>query len=401
MAGSPRHSVSRVVKTAWSMYQSSPFATALGAYAGAFALCVTIGDAIGIAGSVSFFGVSLLLSYVPGSIGYFAHSHILHQGNPSTRMGIAKPGSATRSRTIAVIAPVSYWSTEYYVEIIKAVRAAADRRKDEYRKKILVIDVSSESFPVVEDAVEDALSGNVAGLITINLAITKSLKQLLLQHNVPIVCINHFDTDAPTVANILPDHGPYIQRVQDLVGSSDTLGAILVAKSPMNNFKNVHRDPFRIEKIEAFRTAARRRGLQIVEVDQLDALNAIRGLDGQAVVVSVSEYTEGVGTQVFSSLAANLKRGIVVICLADIVAAGFMHAARRHSRDCRLEGVRVLGFDNLALCNWFDLSSVDYQLGQVGALAYGHLERVLNYPGAAFVEERVPTLICERGSTSW
>jgi DNA-binding LacI/PurR family transcriptional regulator len=65
---------------------------------------------------------------------------------------------------------------------------------------------------------------------------------------------------------------------------------------------------------------------------------------------------------------------------ADAVAIGFMRACQTVGTTPTDRNVILTGFDNVPESEWVGLSTVDYQLGTVGRLAYDRLQAALDHP---------------------
>ena len=96
-----------------------------------FTILWTVLNAAGVPGSPIIFLIILYISTLASfaTFTYFGqrqHQRELLAFRYAHTLGVTKL-AAEHSRTIGVVAPLSFWSTDYYIEIIKAIRDAADR----------------------------------------------------------------------------------------------------------------------------------------------------------------------------------------------------------------------------------------------------------------------------------
>jgi DNA-binding LacI/PurR family transcriptional regulator len=309
-----------------------------------------------------------------------------------------------RSRIIGVVAPLSYWSTEYYIEIIKAVRAAAEREQRGIRRKVMILDVPHEDFTEVEEILTDVITKDVSGLIVINMKINQGVKQELAEANIPVINIAHEDNKPPSVCSIVHDPIGFEDLLKHVLIEMKSTSAVLITVGLKNPFKGVSEDPFRKEKRELYIQTAVKAELLVqpspVKLNELtDKLDLV---PGKALIVEIDKYTSQEGLHLFEKLPDSAPRNTAFIFLADSVAIGFLLACQSEGLNARKRGFRVTGFDNTKLAEGFDLTSVDLKLDLVGRLVYERLQLALDRPDRfSYNQERVKGISVIRGSSNW
>jgi len=367
-----------------------------------FTIFATLMQVLGIPGSILIFVIFLYLSTVIAFIVFFLLNKRQHERQLRIRESIKSTEVNARSRCIGVVAPISFWSTNYYVEIIRAIRIAADRERRDIQRKIVVVDVAHEDSTDVEEILSDVLIEDVQGLILINIKLSDHAREKLFAYSIPIVNITHQDNKPPSVCSILPDHAGFEDVVNHAIIEKKSNASILVMKEISNPYKNVKVDAFRKEKRDIFQSASRKAGL--VVHNPLKLLNIEDRLQiepGNAYIIEIEQYLENYGDVIYEKLVHSVPPNTSFVFLADIVAIGFMNSLRKHNINPD-KLFRIIGFDNTKESSWFDLSTVDYQLDVVGRLAYEKLQMALDYPGRFFyTEEKVRTIGIIRGSSNW
>jgi len=306
-------------------------------------------------------------------------------------------------RSIGVVAPISFWSTEYYVKIIRAIRQAAERERRDIQRKLVVLDVAHEELADVEETLADAVIKDVRGLILINMRLNDNARRELYAAGIPVVNITHQDKHPPCVSSILPDHTGFEDLLEHILVDKKSQSAILVTKGLVNPYKGIKVDPFRKEKRDLFQSIARKAGLLVQPAISLIELNSqLKVRPGNAYVIELEQYLAEYGALLLERLATPVPPNTAFVFLADAVAIGFLVACQRSGRTAEDRKLRVTGFDNTEQATWFDLSSVDNQLDVIGRLAYEKLQVALDYPGRfSYTEEKVNTIAVIRRSSNW
>ncbi len=299
---------------------------------------------------------------------------------------------------IGIIAPISSWSTDYYIQIIRSIRNASMREIPKLQRKLLVFDMFREDYDHAQSIISDAIASKMAGLITINCSIPSIDSTEGNPFAMPIVSITHADTNLLFSCAIMPDHAPFVAFCRELVAGKKAPTAILISKSLENPFKGVAIDRTRLEKKQAFLDAAKAGSLQLYE-GNLEELSKVSDLKGCAFVIEVERYDYDTGAQVAYAFASNLKRDSAVICMADNVAIGFIDAMAESIPDWREKGIRISGFDNTREARIREVTSVDYRLETVGLIAYQKIQALIDNPSIGYSEEDVLVKVIERTST--
>ena len=314
------------------------------------------------------------------------------------------PVKAGRSRMIGVIAPLSMWYTSYHLDLVKAIRAAADRERPDLQRRLVVIDVPREDPAELEAILTDQLVCQLSGLIIVNAKISDGARQALVAHEIPVVSVTCNDAAPPVVCSVISDHAAFADMLGHVLLENDCQSAVLVTKAPGGRSREAGADQARLEKRHAFERiagAARLRALPDTTIGGV--LTASAGiLPGRSLIVDVDHYREEYGQQIFAMLADQLPFNSCVCFLADVVAISFLQACASSGRSARARGLRVTGFDNISQSEAFELTTVDYQLGLVARRAYERLQAAIDAPAdTSYSHEVVPTRCYLRESTEW
>jgi len=369
-----------------------------------FGVAAGIAQISGLKGGLSLFlAVSLAANAVAFSIYHYIrveHLLLLQRTNLGSRIS-ASSETLGRKGIIGIVAPISSWPTMFYVDLIRSIREAAEREKDDVQRRLLVIDIPREEFSLASQAVIHRVINNIDGLISININFPDDMSEALRVARVPVVNVHHEKTGPPFVTSLIPDHGAFDELMQHLLIEKECTTAIMVTKGLANPFKNVQVDHFRKAKRDIFIRAARLRGLEIQTPTYLLEFNEpIR--PGNAYIIEIDRYTASNGQELFQRIEGSCPRSTAIICLADDVAMGFLDSCSQAGRSAQARGFRVSGVDNCASSKWFDLTTIDYELQTVGYLAYSRLQAVLERPGTTnYVVESVKTTLIKRGTTDW
>lgn len=382
-------------------YGSLGLALALGI--AATTLAWTLFDAAGVQGSL---GIVMAVLYIGTVFGFFLYM-LLQRRKQEIQLRLARIGSASvghyeRSRTIGVVAPISFWSTEYYIQLIKGIRDAAEKETSHHRRRLVVLDVPHEEFVEVGETLADSIIRNVSGVILLNIRMEKPARRDLLERGIPVVSVNHPEDNPPCVCSVLHDHTAFEKLLEDTILKKQSPAAILVMKGLRNPFKGVNVDLIRDEKREIFRRVASQAGLTVGTPSELASTTPIAMQEGCGYILEVEQYSHDAGQLLFDRLEDPTPLGASLVFLADCAAIGFLVACNNSGRAASERGYRVTGFDNIAASSWFDLSSVDYQLEIVSRVAYERLQAALDYPGQLGNTTEIVQSRCEiRSSSDW
>ncbi|GHO91139.1 hypothetical protein KSF_011870 [Reticulibacter mediterranei] len=379
---------------------------ALAAGAAIFTLTSTILQVAGVSGSPMIFLLTLYISSVLFFSVLFSLVNYQFQRELQLRRKIHQTSHVLmgrRSRIIGVVAPISYWSTEYYVDIIKAIRDAAEREQQHIRRKIIILDVPHEEFNDVEEIMTDILIKDISGLISINMKMSQPVKQSFCDAGIPIINIAHEDNKLPSVCSIVHDPTGLEDVFKHILLEKKSVSAILITKGLANPFKGVKVDAYRKGKRDLFTHIAVKAGLTVQPIVKLDAIDEKLDIcPGNAYIVEVDHYRSQDGFLLFEKLPDFVPPNTAFIFLADITAVGFLLACQRSGLSALERKFRVAGVDNTEIAEWLDLTSVEAQLDIIGRLAYEKLQLALDHPDQiSYSSEVVKGLCIIRGSSNW
>jgi DNA-binding LacI/PurR family transcriptional regulator len=378
---------------------------ALGAGVTIFTLIVETLSVAGISGSILLLLITLSISINVSLFVYLYlinHQHKMELQQIESR--IRYPLRDQRSRIIGVVAPLSYWPTEYYIDIVKAVRAAAERERPDIRRRLMIVDVPHEEFTEVEEILADTIVKYVSGLIVINMKINQDVKQELFTANIPIINIAHEDNEPPSRCSIVHDPIGFEDLLKHVLIEMKSTSAVLITMGLENPFKGVKVDPYRKEKRELYIQTAAKAALQPqrspVKLNELsDKLDIV---PGKALIVEIDQYLSQNGVLLFEKLPDSAPPNTAFIFLADIAAIGFLLACKSKGKSAIERGFRVTGFDDTKMAELWDLTSVNLNLDAVGQLIYDKLLFALDHPDQfSYNQERVKSTSKIRGSSSW
>lgn len=373
--------------------------------AATFGIGQTILDSIGVRGSVSTF---LALSAASALVAALSYVVMLSRRIRQLEVTLARSSYSTRSvatsriPAIGVLAPLSSWPTQFYANIVRAIREAADRELPEHQRRVVVFDIPQDSYESVCDVLSrEVVEEHVQGIIAVNIKLPKEMQSNLVASHDPVVNMFHIESHPPFVGNIVPDHCGFQELVDHVLDYHRARSAVLITKALTNPLKDVRVDPDRKEKRDIFVSAARRLGFGVkqghLEMDE----TAVAG-ELCATIVEIDQYTAETGALIFDRLLAHAPENTAVVCLADLVSVGIILAAKRTGKNCRERGLRITGFDNTSFAEWFGVSTVDQRLNVMGRLAYDRLQAVLD--AKAFLRpltESVATVFIKRQSCCW
>jgi DNA-binding LacI/PurR family transcriptional regulator len=312
-----------------------------------------------------------------------------------------RPG---RSRSIGVIAPLSSEVTTYHVDLVRALRDAAEREKHELQRRLVVLDVPREDPSELEAILIDDLTLKLSGLIVVNAQISDAARAALRHADIPTVSITNRDASPPVVCSVVPDHTDFDTMLEHVLVGRDCTAALLLTRRPQSAARGSEADQSRLEKRAIFEKAAAAallRPAADTTIEELGSGHATIG-PGQSLIVHVDHYRESYGERLFAVIGEQLPHNSCVCFLADVVALAFLRACESSERSARERGLRLTGFDNTPQSKAFGLTTVDYQLGRVARCAYDRLQAALDAPDdRRHTYDVVPTRLHLRASTEW
>lgn len=379
-----------------------------GAAAAAWYVTFNIGwtliNATGVNGSLPvFLSLTLAATVSFGAVYVFLLNEYWRRAVASLSSGrLLNSDPTAKSPAIGIVAPISFWSTDYYVLIIRAIRAAADREQRTLRRRVVVLDIAHEEVVDVEATLGDVLLRNVSGIISINTMLNEGARADLVAMKTPVVYVSHADESPPSICSIQSSFKALETLMRDVLTQFSCTCAILITKGMGNPFKGISVDPIRREKREIFQRVTHSSNLVLTTPITLADIAASRIAAGCGYVVEIDAYDEEIGGLLFSLTADVLPENTALFFLADEVALGFMYAAAATGRDIWARRLRITGVDNTAAGRRANLTSLDYQHDLIGRLAYERLQRALDYPDQRkYAEELVETQAVIRQSSHW
>ena len=305
-----------------------------------------------------------------------------------------------RKNSIGIVAPIAKFPTSYFLDTIRGVRSAMKNGTH-----LVLFDLNKEQTDEVRVFFKAKKFINlVDGLITISVDIPSTDLKALAKIKFPIVNIFNNATDPPIVGNINPRFDGFRDLMEHLVSNHDTRHFYLVSRPLINPLKFSKVDPFRKARRDVFYDALQRHDISFNTADVWNLDSLATNFDGNKnAVIETREYTLNVGRALFESVAHKLREDCAIVCLADTVAAGFLLAAAEANFDMSGLRLRVTGFDNSSIAEFYDISSIDYDYLLTGELAYGRMQVAISNSERGgnllpVVEESVITKFVARSS---
>jgi len=371
-----------------------------------FGISWTIIDAAGIEGSPFVFLLLITISLITGfPIYHYLQTQrllLIQRSAPAFSNSIQQSkDQESKMGNIGIVAPISSWATMFYVDIIRGIRRASERERDDLRRRLIVIDVPRDEVPSITQNVIGQLINKIDGLISINIAFPPPLCQLLIEKNIPVVNVHHEQSGAPFLVSLLPDHNAFEELMEHLFVEKECNTAVLVTKELFNPFHDGKTDPSRKEKRDIYLKYAKLRGLKIVRPSHLIEHKEPL-IPGNAYILEIDRYITGYGEELFDRIGDTCPRSTAIVCLADLVAIGFANASMKTGNSVQSRGIRLSGFDNMPESEWHGITSIDYELSTIGNLAYSKIQTAIEHPGTMrYAAEYVKTRLVLRDSSNW
>lgn len=111
-----------------------------------------------------------------------------------------------------------------------------------------------------------------------------------------------------------------------------------------------------------------------------------------------SGFSEEAGYEAIEKLDRLGRFPEAIFCLNDTLAIGAMYALSR--RDIQIpDDIAIMGYDNIKLSKYYDLTTVDQKMYTIGVNAIRRLTEIIEAPGKELHQENIAPELVERGST--
>ena len=262
-------------------------------------------------------------------------SRLHYQPHPYAR-GLA------RKRTNAILAVVPFFSTYFFVEVLRGVQA----KLSEHECDLILYGVNHPDQ--VESSLRKyALRGRPDGVLFFSMKLPEEFTQQARRLNTPVILV---DTFHPSFDSITIDNaqGAYL-ATRHLISLGHGRVGLLSA--------NLESAPAR-ERMHGYQKAMREAGLAVDQ--QMVKRTTSPVLDG---------FTQESGFALMREfLAMGKLRPTAVVVSSDIQAMGALEALREAGVSCP-DGMALVGFDDIVIASHLGLTTMRQPMFQMGALA--------------------------------
>lgn len=276
---------------------------------------------------------------------------------------------ASRKPHMLAIAVPSF-TTPYYNEVLKGV-------KDQLQEMDLDIIIYNTGSKNPDEAIENFFDrGTADAIITISINISEQVHNQIQASGVPVVLIGSSHPDYDYFD--FNDYQGGIMAGEHLVKQGYTrIGAI----SPAIGTKAS------AERLEGFREALKKHNIP---------------LDERFIVTGESTkhagFTEEAGFEAINRYKELGEFPEAIFALNDTQAIGALHALSKIGLKIP-EDIAVMGYDNIKLSKYLELTTIDQQMHTMGLNATKRLQELINRPDSKHRQVKVQPILVERNST--
>jgi LacI family transcriptional regulator len=263
--------------------------------------------------------------------------------------------------TIGIVLPLTSISPAFYLEILNGVK----QKTSFFGLNQLIFDVTTleerddffDKMPFLD---------MVDGLIVVSLFMKEDWLSKLAQAQVPVVMIHNRLTQPSVVANIFSYEETALHSlVEHLITDHGYQRLALVTLKPTNPLKmgNTQADWNRQARILAYQETLQRHGL--AETGR---------------IFEVQEHSFSEGARAFEQICQfncdrpETEQIQAVVCTSDTLAAAVLVTSQQAGMP-----LAVTGYDNLALANLHNITTVDQKALKIGMTAVEQLTKALDY----------------------
>ncbi len=276
---------------------------------------------------------------------------------------------ASKEPQMLAIAVPSF-TTPFFNEVLKGV-------KDEISTMDLDIIMYNTGSKEPEEAVQNFFDrGTADAVILLSIDITDSVDRLIKATQTPTVLVN-------------ATHPSY-----DYFMMNDYRGGYLAGEHLVKQgFQNLGM----ITTIVNSRTAVQR------EKGFKDALKNYKMPIDESLFISGDTtkhggFTEESGYEAINKFHRQGKFPDAIFCSNDTQALGAIHALSKLGMKVP-DDIAIMGFDNIKLCKYLDLTTIDQQMYSIGVQATKRLAEIIENPDKPLQQVILDPTLIERGST--
>lgn len=276
---------------------------------------------------------------------------------------------ASKEPQMLAIAVPSF-TTPFYNEVLKGV-------KDEIRKMDLDIILYNTGSKDPEEAVINFFDrGTADALILLSIDVSETIDRHLKTTHVPIVLVNSYHPDYNYY--IMDDYkGGYMAGEHLVKQGFERIGMI---STPIKTRTSTERERGLIDALKNYK----------MPID--------RSLFVTGDTTKHAGYTEETGFEAIYKYDKMGKFPDALFCSNDTQALGALHALSKLGMKVP-DDIGIMGYDNIKLSRYLDLTTVDQQMHKTGAQATAQLARIIKNKDVDLVQETISPILVERGST--
>ncbi len=266
---------------------------------------------------------------------------------------------------------VPSFTTPYFNEVLKGV-------KDELMKMDLDIIIYNTGSRNPEDAVPSFFDrGTADALIILSIEVTTDIHELVQATQTPVVLVNSH-------------HPAYNYFMMNDYHGGFIAGEHLVKKG--------------FKKIGMIRAFTKNRAAIAREKGFKDALqsNGIEIEDRFFITGKSSKHgglTEEAGFEAIHLLHNQGEMPEALFCSNDTQALGAIHALNGLGLSVP-DDIALMGYDNIKLSKYLDLTTIDQQMHTIGVKATQRLGEIIKNPAQKALQQTIDPVLIERGSTN-
>lgn len=280
-----------------------------------------------------------------------------------TPHAVARSLITSKTFTVGVLLPGLYG--EFFSELLRGIDEAV-----QHRRYHMLVSSSHDTLPDLE-AVLQAMSGRIDGLILMSPIIEAATLQANLPKGVPIVLLNGHPGDHPFASLNIDNYGGATAMMRHLLNHGHERIAII---------KGVEGNYDAEERLRGYRATLAQAGLEPLEFD--------------------GDFREASGYEAAKRILETMPRPTALFALNDAMAIGAMRALRE--ANIRIpDSMAVAGFDDIPVARYIHpaLSSVHINIHEMGVQAVGLLLSALDSSGGQQPARRLlPTRLVIRES---
>ncbi len=276
---------------------------------------------------------------------------------------------ASQEPNMVAIAVPSF-TTPFFNEVLKGV-------KDEIQKMDLDIIIYNTGSRNPEDAVLNFFDrGTADAIIILSIDVDERLHKILQAAKVPLVLVNSKH----------PAYNYYMLN--------DHKGGYMAAEHLVKQgFQN-------IGMIKAVKESSSSGNREIGFIDALKnyKMNIDKDLFISGDSTKHAGFTEEAGYEAIYKYDKMGKFPDAIFCANDTLALGALHALTKLGLKVP-QDVALMGYDNIKVTKYLDLTTIDQKMHTTGTLATKRLAAIINGEATDIVQTTIDPILVERGST--